>query len=155
MDPKDAKIRAARLCSQQERCTSYIRTKLEQWKVPEKHMASIVHYLREEKYLDDSRYAQFFVKDKFRFNQWGKIKIRHALRQNQIPDNIINEALEQIPEEEYFQTCLSLLQNKNKTIKDTNHLTRKGKLLRFAAQRGFESDLVYKAIHQISINNKK
>ena len=150
MDIKDAKIRAARLCSQQERCTSYIRTKLKQWKVPEPHIASILDYLREEKYLDDSRYAQFFVKDKFRFNQWGKIKIRYALRQNQIPDDFIGEALEQIPDEDYFQACLTLLQKKNKSVKDIHHLSRKAKLLRFASQKGFESELIHKALNQMN-----
>ena len=146
MDIKDAKVRAARLCSQQERCSADIREKLGRWEVSEKDRDEVILWLKNEKYLDDSRYASFYVRDKFRFNRWGKIKIRFMLKQKQIPGELINQALEEIPEEEYLDTCRQLLKSKLKTIKDKNQFTRKAKLLRFASQRGFETEVIYEAI---------
>lgn len=37
--------------------------------------------LETESYIDEARYARAFVNDKFRFDHWGRIKIRYALRQ--------------------------------------------------------------------------
>ena len=149
MDIKDAKVRAARLCSQTERCSADIREKLERWEVSEKDRAEVIAWLKNEKYLDDSRYASFYVRDKFRFNRWGKIKIRFMLKQKQIPGELIDRALEDIPEEEYLEACRQLLKTKLKTIKDKNQFTRKAKLLRFASQRGFESEVIYEAIRRV------
>lgn len=105
----------------------------------------IIAYLQEEKYLDDRRYAFTYVRDKFRFNAWGKIKLNAMLSQKNIPREIIDEALEQIDPDLYKQTCTRLLSEKSASLKESNQYRRKGKLYRFASQRGFESDL----IHQI------
>ncbi|MEN8157264.1 MAG: regulatory protein RecX [Bacteroidota bacterium] len=139
--------RAAALCSRQEQCSSHIRDKLGGWNVNETDAEKIIRNLQEEKFLDDRRYAGFYVKDKFRFNKWGKIKISHMLRQKKISEEIIGAALEQIDEEDWFQTCLELIQSKSATLKEKNLFTRKGKLYRYAAGRGFEPDLIHRALN--------
>lgn len=149
MDIKDARVRAARLCSQQEQCSADIREKLERWEVSEKDIDTVLNWLKSEKFLDDDRYASFYVRDKFRFNRWGKIKIRFMLKQKQIPGELIDRALADIPEGEYLDTCRQLLESKLKTIKDKNQFTRKAKLLRFASQRGFESEVIYRAMERL------
>lgn len=145
MEYKVALQRAAALCSKQEQCSSHIRGKLNSWKVSDKDAEKIIGLLQEEKFLDDARYATFYVRDKYRFNGWGKIKLAVMLRQKEIPQAVIEEALSQIDQEEYRQRCESLISEKSATLKESNVFKRKGKLFRFAAQRGFESDL----IHQI------
>lgn len=137
--------RAAALCSSQEQCSSHIRYKLLSWRVSADDTEQIIAALKKEKFLDDQRYANFYVKDKFRFNGWGKIKLAAMLGQKEIPKQIIQEALDQLDPELYKQTCLRLLTEKSSTLKETNQFQRKGKLFRYAAQRGFESNL----IHQI------
>ena len=145
MDFKLALQRAAALCSRQEQCSSHIRSKLNSWKVSEEDADKIIELLKKEKFLDDERYATFYVRDKYRFNSWGKIKLTAMLRQKEIPAPIIEEALNQIDPEHYKQTCERLISEKSATLKESNQFKRKGKLFRYAAQRGFESDL----IHQI------
>ena len=71
----DAFYRAAALCSRAEKCSSDIMTKLSQWGVGEENASVVLKQLIEEKYVDDERYARSFVRDKFRFNKGGKIKI--------------------------------------------------------------------------------
>jgi len=145
MDYDAALKRAAALCSSQEQCSSHIREKLTSWKVSDSDAERIIDLLKKEKFLDDQRYATFYVRDKFRFNGWGKVKLRVMLRQKEIPLPVIEEALNQIDPELYKQTCTRLISEKSASLKESNQFKRKGKLFRFAAQRGFESDL----IHQI------
>ncbi len=146
LDYKEALQRAAALCSRQEQCTSHIRGKLKEWQIPEAETERILQKLQQEKFLDDNRYATFYVKDKFRFNRWGRIKISHMLRQKEVKENDIQNALDQIDEESYFQTCLDLIKSKSKTLKEKNQYTRKGKLYRFAAGHGFEPDLIHRVL---------
>jgi regulatory protein len=143
MERKDAMTRAARLCSRQERCSHDIIRKLQQWEVSENDIEAVLSWLKKEKYLDDSRYANFYVQDKFRFNQWGKIKIRHVLKQKHLSEETITEALQQIPNDLYKKTCRELIENKLRTLKERNHFTRKAKIFRFASQRGFEPEIIY------------
>ena len=145
MEYEVALKRAAALCSSQEQCSNHIREKLLTWKVSSDDAEQIINLLVKEKFLDDARYATFYVRDKFRFNGWGKIKLRIMLNQKEISKAIIEEALNQIDPELYKQKCLRLISDKSASLKESNQFKRKGKLFRFAAQRGFESDL----IHQI------
>jgi len=146
MKYKEALERAAALCSSQERNTRYMLRKLSEWDVSEQDAGKIIQKLKDEKFLDDERYASFFVKDKFRFNRWGRIKIRYALRQNGIPEQAIETALNQINQEEYEKVCRELLAQKSAALKETGSYEKKARLLRFASQRGFETDLIYKIL---------
>ena len=147
LDYKEALLRASALCSRQEQCTGHIREKLRVWKVDDDNVKRIIRKLQDEDFLNDHRYATFFVRDKFRFNRWGKIKISHMLRQKGIGDETIREALEQIDQKDYFQTCLDLIKGKSATLKEKNQFTRRGKLYRFASNRGFEPDLIHRILN--------
>lgn len=141
--------RAAGLCSRQEQCTSHIREKLKSWNVSEKDEDQIIQKLTVEKFLDDGRYAGFYARDKFKFNGWGRIRISHMLRQKNVDEEHIENALMQIDEEDWFNSCLDLVRNKHTKLVEEDAYKRKGKLLRFAAGRGFEPDLIYRALDQL------
>lgn len=146
--------RAAGLCSRQEQCTSKIREKLKSWKVSDEEEDEIILKLTREKFLDDERYAGFYARDKFKFNGWGRIRIRHMLRQKNIREDYIKTALSQIAEEEWFISCLDLVRAKDAKLGEADHYKRKGKLLRFAAGRGFEPELAYNALEQLEKEKK-
>jgi regulatory protein len=144
-----AQQRAAGLCSSSEQCTSHIREKLKSWNVNGEDEEKIILKLTEEKFLDNERYAGFYVKDKFKFNGWGRVRITHMLRQKRIEEEFIENALLQIDEEEWFKTCLGLIQSKFSKLKEEDPFKQKGKLLRFAASRGFEPALIYRALDEL------
>lgn len=146
-DYQSALQRAAELCSRQEQCSSHILSKLREWNVNEQDAEKIILVLYDEKFLDDARYAGFFAKDKFRFNKWGRIKIAHMLRQKKIGETDIDQALAQIDDADYFTACLELVRNKSAALKEKNQFIRKGKIFRFAAGRGFEPDLIHRALN--------
>jgi len=141
--------RAAALCSRQEQCSGNIREKLKNWNVKNADAEKIIQKLTAEKFLDDGRYAGFYAKDKFRFNSWGKIKITHTLRQKRVGEAEIENALSQIGEEDWFLTCLKIIRQKSVSLKENNSFNRRGKLFKFAAGRGFEPDVIYRALDQL------
>ncbi len=138
-----------KLCSTKEYAPSDIFKKLIDWGITEPAAEKIIAQLKNEKFLDEFRFARYFANDKFRFNKWGKAKIKLMLRNKDISDDAINEALSQINLDEYNEIIFSELKKKRKTIKDTDSYMIRGKLFQFAAGRGIEPALIHKLIDQI------
>jgi len=126
-----------------------IRKKLEDWDLQEAEIVKIIRTLKAEKFIDDQRYAAFYAKDKFRFNGWGRIRITYMLRQKKIGEEEIEDALSQIEDEEWEESCFELLRKKSVSLLEKNPVNRRGKLFRFAAGRGFEPDLIYRALDRL------
>lgn len=134
--------KAAALCSRAEYCASQIEEKLRRWGADPEETARIIARLTEEKYIDEERYCRAFANDKFRYNHWGRMKIRQALRFQHLPDEAISEALDQIDDSEYQEVLSQILAAKSRTLHDSDPYIRRAKLLRHAASKGFEADLV-------------
>ncbi len=134
------------ICSRQEKCCSDIRKKLRDWNLSYDDQDEIIQTLIDEKFINEERYTNFYVRDKFRFNKWGKIKISHHLKQKQIPDHLIENALDQINEEDYKESLDDILSHKIKSIKEDDPYQLRAKLYRFAQSRGFESHLALQFI---------
>lgn len=131
-------------CSVSEQCLSDIEAKLTKYDLPEEEKTRILRHLVEEKYIDDSRYAEAYVRDKYRFNKWGRLKISQGLRMKGIDNETISCAMEAIDEAEYLNILHDLIKTKRKSTKGKNEYEINGKLVRFATGRGFE----YSAIRQ-------
>lgn len=150
---EEARLKAEAYCAMSEHCTDDVCRKLEQWGAPLAAYESILEHLKKEKYVDDARYAIAFVKDKYRFNQWGRMKIVQALRLKQIPSVEINQALEEIDDTEYSDILMSVIRRKLPTIKAMNGYERKGKLVRFAAGRGYEVEKILQCLKRIGYDD--
>jgi regulatory protein len=149
MNYNEALTYAMARCSRQETCRSEIRAKLEARKVDTGMIEKILETLVKEKFIDEARYARSFTRDKLRFSKWGKIKIRHLLTRKEIPENIIEEALAEIDPEFYTGILRQELGKKRKTIKGSNAFDLRGKLFRFASQRGFEASDIHRLLDEV------
>jgi len=149
MNKREALIKIRSICSRQEQCRQDILIKLSKWDLSESDSEKIVQILEKEGFVDHTRYASSFANDKLKFNKWGKIKIRWMLRQKAIPEDIIENALSLIDDDEYFNTLASELRKKITTLKSENEYDKKGKLVQFATQRGFEYEIISKVIARI------
>lgn len=132
-------------CSRSEHCVLDVLNKLYAAGLGEEESDEIVQCLVEQGYIDEQRYANAFVNDKFRFNKWGKLKIAHALRQKKIPTVVIQIALDTLDEDAYSHVLLQLIEAKKKTVKGTA-AQQKAAVMRFAVSRGFELDLVLRLL---------
>jgi regulatory protein len=125
-------------CSTSEQCLSDVEAKLKRYDLSEEERTRILQHLVEEKYIDDKRYAEAFVRDKYRFNKWGRIKIAQGLRMKGIDNGTVNKAMELIDEAEYLHILRELIKAKRKSIRGKSDYEVNGKLIRFAIGRGFE-----------------
>jgi regulatory protein len=143
--------KAALLCSKSEICTADIQEKLKLWGLSAEESEPVIEQLIAEKYLDDERFARAYVKDKFRFNHWGKQKIAHMLHAKNISHEILELAFEEIEDEPYFDELRKLLTDREKSIKAKDKFDKRNKLMRFALGRGFESNKVYEILKELGI----
>ena len=141
--------KAATYASRCEHCESEVREKLLVWGGSNEETEEIIAYLVEERYIDNQRYANSYTRDKFRFNHWGKYKIGMMLRSKDICNEIIEEALNQIGEEEYLEKLEQILRDKLRSLKYSSEYEKKGKLFKFALSRGFESSAISKVIDSL------
>lgn len=143
---KSALNKAMYLCSKREYCREEIRQKLVSWDVSNSDSEKILDSLVAERFIDESRYANAFTRDKFKYNKWGKVKIASQLKLKRIPMDIISESLGGIDHDAYVLLLKDLLTAQKKRIKANSEYELKGKLLRFALSKGFESSLVYEIL---------
>ena len=137
------------LCSRQEKCCSEIREKLEKYKLPREQTEKVLITLKKEGFIDESRYAGMFARDKLRLNRWGKIKIRYMLSGKRIPEEIITDAINGIDDASYREILKEELLKKRQRAGGGNSFERRSKLARFAQQRGFESGLIFQVLDEI------
>jgi len=138
------------LCSRSEHCRKDILDKLNNWKITsEKENKTIIKSLTDDKFIDEKRYARSYAQDKFRFNKWGRIKIRAMLKNRGISNNDIDSALEMIDNDSYLKMIDEEMVNKRRSIKAKNIFDLKGKLFRFGGSRGYENEYIYDFINKL------
>jgi regulatory protein len=140
--------KAMSLCAGKECCRSDMSQKLISWSADEAECEKILHHLVSEKFIDEERYASAFVRDKFRYNKWGRIKIGAALKQKKIPNDVISRAFETLDEKAYRDALESIISSHRRKVKAKNRYDLKGKLLRYGLSKGFESHLLYEILNE-------
>ena len=142
----DAYLTLAALCAQAEHCQYEMLEKMRRWEVPEDAQARVMARLIKERYVDDERYAQAFVKDKIRYNKWGRRKVEQALWQKRIDEDIRKRVLDEVDDDEYLSVLRPLLKQKRKSVKANSDYELSQKLMRFAVGRGFTFDIIRQCI---------
>lgn len=148
MTEEQALAKAAALCSSAERCTGQIKDKLSAWGMSEEASQRIIASLRRERYIDDARYCSAFASDKLRYNHWGRIKIRQALRMQGLDEDDAEQALDLLDEQEYLDTLREVLKRKAKSLHEADPYVLHQKLLRHAYAHGFEPDLIIRCAQE-------
>ena len=140
--PEKALIRCEELCARAERCEHELSEKMRAWRIDSRDIEAIINSLTTRRFLDDSRFARAFVRDKYRFARWGRRKLAMALKQKRIDSDTIDEALEEINQEEYTAVLRTLLKAKAAHMDRPLSYDDRVKLFRFAVARGFETQLI-------------
>lgn len=80
----EALNKAASYCSLAEKCVADVTAKMEVWGVEKSFIEKIINQLKADKFIDEQRFAEYYARDKFHFNKWGKVKIAIMLRSKNI-----------------------------------------------------------------------
>jgi regulatory protein len=139
---QEAYLQLAAMCAQAEHCEQEMRDKMKRWGIEPDAQDRVVARLVKERYVDNERYARAFVKDKIRYNKWGRRKVMQALWMKRIDDDIQRSVLDEIDDKEYIDVLVPLLKQKRKTIKAKSDYELNQKLVRFALSRGFDFSII-------------
>lgn len=139
---RDALSELMAMCAKAEHCEYEMQEKMRRWGIPDDAQARIMARLVADKFVDDERYAEAFVRDKLRFNKWGRRKIDQALWAKRISEDIRQRALDSIADKEYIEILRPLLKQKSRSIRANSDYEARMKLTKFALSRGFDYDII-------------
>ncbi len=103
--------------------------------------------LIDEGVIDDNRFARTFVSSKIHLTKWGVNKIKMALKQKGVSDEVIHGALSEIDPDVYRDELVKLL--KSKRINESDDFKRRAKLAQYGIQKGYEPNLVWEVINNL------
>ncbi len=141
-----AYLQLAQLCARSEHCQLELTEKMRQWGMSDEAQARVMARLVSERYVDDERYARAFVRDKIRYNKWGRRKVEQGLWAKHIDDDIRERVLGEVGDGEYLSVLRPLLQQKRRSVKADSDYELNQKLVKFALSRGFTYDIIRQCI---------
>lgn len=150
--PQKAYRKAEEMCNRAEHCSGEIRKKLYDWGISPTDAAGIIQKLERARFIDDSRFAHLFARDRMEYLGWGKRKIAAALIMKHIERHIIREALDDLDNEIYTRRLLDIMRNKHKSLGSEAHTyDGRTKIFRHAISRGFEPQLVIETMKMLDV----
>lgn len=135
-------------CAYQERCHCEVKDKLYKLGIRKYDHNEIMSTLIEENYLNEERFAIAYAGGKFGINNWGRLKIKYALKQKQISEYCIKKSLKQIAETDYLKVLSKLAKQKYASLKSDQYLVRKKKTIDYLIGRGFEMTLIQQTLEK-------
>ena len=139
--------RLQRLCSRAEYCAADMyRKALKDLEGNQEAAARIVASLKEDKYIDDARYAACFAREKSSLQGWGQVKIRFQLRGKGISDEDIASGLAEIEPDKASARLEKLVAEKYRVLAGDPKC--KLKLLKYALSRGYTYEEVEEAVRK-------
>ncbi len=137
-------------CAYQERCHKEVLSKLQEMRMIPEAIDQIIVHLIKENYLNEERFAQSFARGKFNIKKWGRSRIVSELKQRAISKYNITSALKEIEEDVYQNTFHEIAEKKWNAINETDIQKRKRKLADYLLYRGWESELIYQKISDLT-----
>lgn len=122
---------------------------MKRWGVDDNDAQRVLQRLIAERFIDDSRYAAAFVREKINLSGWGSYKIVAALRRKGVDNRIIENALSQYGSVDMEERLQGLLEKKIKTVKYRDTSDLRAKLFRFAASRGYDYSTAMQAVDRV------
>ena len=148
LDKQAILIKLRYYCAYQERCHSEVRSKLLDLGCYGEDHDQIIADLIAENFLNEERFAQMFAQGKFNIKYWGRIRIRLELKSKKVSDYSIKKAINQFDEADYFKGLLAFLDKKDKLLNEPDAYARRQKLFGYAQAKGFEVELILKALKE-------
>ena len=143
---QEAYQKLSALCAMSEQCCHDMMRKMSRWQMDQEVAEKVVARLVKEGFINEERYARAFVRDKFRYNHWGEVKIKHELKLKGISQKHIEAGLEKLDEDDNLNALREIIQKKRPSVKGKSDYEIRCKLIRFAVGRGFDMDDIMKVL---------
>lgn len=148
--PEQALASLMRLCAKAERSSGDALRLMHRWGLADADARRVLDRLQKDRFIDDSRYAEAFVREKMNLSGWGAYKISATLRTKGIAQPIIAQAMEQLDGTDMHERLLTLITRRMRTLKAKSPYDARAKLVRYALSQGYDyataRDCVEKAV---------
>lgn len=141
--PEQAYASLVRLCARSEKSSGDALRLMQRWGVDPAARGQVLQRLLDERFIDDGRYAEAFVRDKLRFSGWGARKIRTSLRLKGIDPATIDRTLAALDPADTEERLLARLEKKlRQTTRYKDIYDLKNKLIRYGLSLGYDYEAV-------------
>lgn len=151
--PEQAYARMTRICARKEVAPFDIRQKLLRLNLTDDVVELLLERLIKERYIDERRYTESYIREKLHFNKWGKRKIELHLAQKRISPDVVRDVFTQFSESQLSESLLSLLEKKRKSVTGRSEYERNGKLIRYALGRGFSMQEISRCLKMMDVDS--
>lgn len=151
--PEQAYARITRICARKEYAPFDIRQKLLRLNLNDDVVELLLERLIKERYIDERRYTESYIREKLHFNKWGKRKIELHLAQKRISPDVVRDVFTQFSESQLSESLLSLLEKKRKSVTGRSEYERNGKLIRYALGRGFSMQEISRCLKMMDVDS--
>ena len=134
------------LCARAEHSSGEMLEKMRRWQLSEDARERVLDRLIDEKFVDDERFARLFVREKIRFDRWGRRKIEQALYQKGVASDISRRVLDEVDDEAYVAELKKLIAAKRRSVQAESDYEMRAKLTKYALGRGFGYEVIRQCI---------
>ncbi len=146
--PEQALNALMRLCARAEKSEGDARRLMRGWGVPEADARRVLDRLVRDRFIDDRRYAEAFVREKLRLSGWGTYKLRTALQRKGIARETIEAALAQADPATLTERLTAQLTRKARTVRAGSPRELRTKLIRYGVSLGYDYETVMESVSQ-------
>ena len=143
---QEALQKLSALCARAEHSSGEMLEKMRRWQLSEDARERVLDRLIDEKFVDDERFARLFVREKIRFDRWGRRKIEQALYQKGVASDISRCVLDEVDDETYVAELKKLIAAKRRSVQAESDYEMRAKLTKYALGRGFGYNVIRQCI---------
>ncbi len=148
---EEATRRLEHYCAYQERCHQECLQKLREMRMIPEATDQIMVHLIQGGFLNEERFVGAFVRSKFRQKGWGRLRIRRELQHRDISEALIRRGLREIEGPQYALAVDTLARKRWEQLGgEENPERRKQKLFQYLQYRGWETELIYDKVRELS-----
>lgn len=145
---KQALNKIYKYCAYRERSHKEVRSKLYEYGLDPVNVEEVLVHLIEHDFLNEERYAKAFARGKFIYNDWGRLKIKRHLEQQEVSAYCIRRSNNEIDNQAYMDKLEELVLKYTKKTKAKNEYELRHKVSRYMIQKGYEPELVWNVIRK-------
>lgn len=149
----DALEKLKKYCAYQERAQSEVRKKAFSYGLSSEEAESVITDLIKDNFLNEQRYAEAYVRGKYKFKRWGRKKLELELKSRQVSSYCIKKGMAQIEPAIYFSNLVYLAEKRLPLTKGKNQAEIKQKMFRHLLGKGYESNLIEEVLGDLFEGN--
>jgi regulatory protein len=146
----EIKLKMVNYCVYQDRCHKEVEQKFKDFILVQEAKDEIMLYLLKENYLNEERFTRSYIRGKFYQKSWGRTKIISNLKFKGISAKLIQNAMDEIDEQDYEATIKKLYLQHYSIQKESKDYLKKQKSLKYLMTKGYEYEILLRLIQDMS-----